>query len=66
DSRQERENDPPTPDEDDIERVVNELDVRTLERIDPRKMATASVAGSVQTLLDWRYSNDDLDGLVKG
>lgn len=65
-SRQDRGSDPLMPSEDDIERVVSELDARSIEQMDPRKMATASVTGSVQTLLDWRYSEEDLDGLIEG
>lgn len=63
-SPEERENDPLMPNEDDVERVVDELDARTVDQFDPRKLAAASVAGSVQTLLDWRYTDDDLEGLT--
>ena len=65
DSKEERENDHLLPNEDDVERFVDDLDRYTADQIDPREMAAASVAGSVQTLLDWRYTNDDLDGLIE-
>jgi len=65
DSQEERERDPLMPNEDDVESVINNLGARAVEQIDPRRMAAASVAGSVQTLLDWRYTNEDLDGLVE-
>lgn len=64
DSPEESENDPLMPSEDDVEKVVEEFNARTVDQIDPRKMAAASVAGSVQTLLDWRYTDDNLDGLT--
>jgi hypothetical protein len=65
DSQEEREEDPLMPNEDDVERVINDMGAQAVEQIDPRRMAAASVAGSVQTLLDWRYTDEDLDGLVE-
>jgi hypothetical protein len=65
DSPEEQEQDPLLPNEDDVEQVVNELDARTADQLDPRRMAAASMAGSVHTLLDWRFDEDDLDGLTE-
>lgn len=65
DTPEQQSEDPLMPNEDDVEQVVAELDVRTVHQIDAKQMAAASVTGSVQTLLDWRYTDDDLDWLTE-